>query len=834
MRQTIDFGIDLGTTNSAVAVMTPDSGPVVVRNGRRRELTPSAVHVDGSGGLHVGDSARNRIERSPRDVAAEFKLRMGVQGSAHDFPASGRSMSPEELSAEVLKSLARDVRRELDEPLDTAVITVPAAFELDQNEATVRAARLAGIGSVTLLQEPSAAAWAYGLRARDEDGFWLVYDFGGGTFDAAVIKVEDGEFVVVNHEGDNFLGGKLVDWALVERVLVPELTRRHEGFAGVGRTDPRWAATVAKLKLAAEQAKIELSDVERHEVDLELDGDAGRVDFTCPVTRADVERALAPLYVRSLNLCRKALGDAGLAPADLDRVLLVGGTTLMPMLRDRLGDQRAGLGVPLDFSLDPVTVVARGAAVFAGSRRVERELAVPAAPGAVVVQLEFEPVGPDTDPFVAGRLHASGTRDWTGHTIEFAHEDGRPPWRSGALPVAADGAFATRLRAAEQAVSTFTVAVSTPQGAAMAVDPATVDYRHELGAVGRGTVASHSLGVSLADNEVSWLIRKGEELPARSPRTVLRTVVEINKAAGTGLLRVPIVQGERARANRNTPVGALELRPADVRHDLRRDSEVEVMLWMDGSQQITAGAYVPVLDAEFPIAIELGREATGGKGLRRLAGEVSERRRELRDEAHRLESTAALALLTRLEDERAIPDIEHLAAAAETDPDAEQSVRSRIRDTQAALDDVEDLLALPVEVEAFRGAAGTARRMVGDVDDLLIVDGATAAGEEAARRGDRTAVKNQRDVLVGVISRVLQRTGQLDAALLGQAERLLATDPDPQVHGLLQRGRAALARGADAELAVVVRELIRLRPAVGNPDYAGMDESGSTVDRERD
>ncbi|WP_308257973.1 Hsp70 family protein [Pseudonocardia lacus] len=834
-RLTVDFGIDLGTTNSAVAVMTPDAGPAVLRNNKRRELTPSAVYVDAGGALHVGDGARNRVERNPRDVATEFKLRMGVRDAVHEFPASGRRMTPEELSAEVLRSLVRDVRRELDEPLDAAVVTVPAAFELDQNEATVRAAGLAGIGPVTLIQEPSAAAWAYGHSSRDAEGFWLVYDFGGGTFDAAVVRVEDGEFVVVNHEGDNFLGGKLVDWALAEDVLLPALVLDHEGFDGVGRGDPRWAGVVAKLKLAAEQAKIDLSDVDSVEVDLELDGDAGRVDFSCRVTRDDVERALAPLYARSVNLCRKALADQGLRPADLDRVLLVGGTTLMPGVRRRLADPDEGLGVRLDHSLDPVTVVARGAAIFAGTRRVESGAPVaPRAPGDVAVQLEFEPVGVDTDPFVAGRLHAPGVDDWTGHTVEFVDDGARPPWRSGVLPVDATGAFATRLRAGERVLSTFSLVVARADGTVLPAAPDVLTYRHEPGAVGRGTAASHSLGVALADNQVSRLIAKGTELPASSPRTVLRTTVGIDKATGSGLLRVPIVQGERARANRNTTVGALELRPTDVRHDLRPGSEVEVLLRMDASQRIEVTAYIPLLDEEFPIAIDLGRDALGGVRLGRAAAEVVERHAELARRARDLGADAAGRTLARLDEEDAVHDIERLAFAAMADPDAEQTAWSRIRDTLAVLDDVEEQLDADDRAAEFRASVARAREMAstsGTAEERGEVDAAAAEGERAIERGDPTALADQAAAVSRLIGRLLDRTGQLDSARFSYFASVLVDDPDPGIQELLRRGWVAVSREDTDQLREIVRHLDRRRPGLMRRAAEGPSESGSTVGR---
>jgi molecular chaperone DnaK len=263
-RTTTDFGIDLGTTNSAIAVMNGVEAEVI-KNNDGFETTPSAVWIDRRDRLYVGKAAKERGELDAPNTCAEFKLRMGTTGQAKLFETTGRSMEPEQLSAEVLKSLKRDVAQRLGDDIQAAVITVPAAFELSACDATRRAAELAGLTYVPLLQEPTAAALAYGFQTDADNVFWLVYDFGGGTFDAALINVRDGEFTVVNHRGDNFLGGKLIDWKIVEELLIPAVTRERP-LPGFGRGDPRWVGAVNKLKLAAEEAKIRLSRVDSVEL----------------------------------------------------------------------------------------------------------------------------------------------------------------------------------------------------------------------------------------------------------------------------------------------------------------------------------------------------------------------------------------------------------------------------------------------------------------------------------------------------------------------------------------------------------------------------------------
>ena len=204
-------GIDLGTTNSAAAVFDGERVSVV-RNAQGATVTPSVVRVDKQGRITVGTRARRFIEQDPANTAAEFKRLMGT-GKAIEFPASGKQIKPEELSAEILKALRQDIQDQLGIAVERAVISVPALFELPQSAATSEAARLAGFARVELLQEPIASALAAGWRADDDGGgTWLVFDLGGGTFDASLLETRDGLLRVVGHDGDNFLGGRDFDW----------------------------------------------------------------------------------------------------------------------------------------------------------------------------------------------------------------------------------------------------------------------------------------------------------------------------------------------------------------------------------------------------------------------------------------------------------------------------------------------------------------------------------------------------------------------------------------------------------------------------------------------
>ena len=255
MTDTIDYGIDLGTTNSCIARL--DAGSVkVFQNNDQMNVTPSSVHVLKNGRVIVGRRAQAAVLTDPDNVSMEFKRWMG-QKDRKRFPAAQREFSAEELSAEILKSLKEDVRRQTGVDVTSAVITVPAAFGALQCEATARAAQIAGLEEAPLLQEPIAAAIGYGARPDVNDQRWLVFDLGGGTLDVAVVSTRDGHLNVLEHRGDNLLGGKDIDRLIVDQVILPAIEQNYD-LSKLGPNGVR-NALIPRLRIKAEEAKIDLS-----------------------------------------------------------------------------------------------------------------------------------------------------------------------------------------------------------------------------------------------------------------------------------------------------------------------------------------------------------------------------------------------------------------------------------------------------------------------------------------------------------------------------------------------------------------------------------------------
>jgi molecular chaperone HscC len=347
------IGIDLGTTNSAATYMT-DGGPKLIPNALGDVLTPSVVGIDTDGKLLVGRSAREFQVLNPERCAAVFKRQMGS-----DFTAElvGRTFTPEELSSLVLRSIKEDAQAFFGGPVTRAVITVPAYFNDQQRKATINAGRIAGFEVERIFNEPTAAALAYGFQEAKEEKILLIFDLGGGTFDVSVVELFDGVLEVKASSGESFLGGEDFTRALAARLLE---TQGHT-FERIELTAPR---LVARMIQQCELAKCRLSRQDTATVRVpDREGDFPEGVPELPVTRAQFEGWTANLISRVELPIRRVLGDAGLKPADVHEVILVGGATRMPAVVEQVVRL---FGKQPHRRLNPDEVVALGAGVQAG------------------------------------------------------------------------------------------------------------------------------------------------------------------------------------------------------------------------------------------------------------------------------------------------------------------------------------------------------------------------------------------------------------------------------------------------------------------------------------
>jgi len=375
------IGIDLGTTNSCVAVMEGGK-PKVIENAEGARTTPSVVAFTKDGERLIGQPAKRQAVTNPDNTIFAVKRLIGrrfddpitrkdtelvpyqiVRGSNGDawVQAGGKDYSPSQISAFILQKMKETAEAYLGETVTQAVITVPAYFNDAQRQATKDAGQIAGLEVLRIINEPTAAALAYGLEKNDGKTI-AVYDLGGGTFDVSVLEIGDGVFEVKSTNGDTFLGGEDFDAKIVE-FLADEFKKENN----IDLKQDRLA--LQRLKEAAEKAKIELSSAATTEVNLpfitaRMEGGATTpLHLVKTITRADLEKLVGPLIDRTLEPCRKALADAGLKAADIAEVVLVGGMTRMPRVREIV---KEFFGKEPHTGVNPDEVVAIGAAIQAG------------------------------------------------------------------------------------------------------------------------------------------------------------------------------------------------------------------------------------------------------------------------------------------------------------------------------------------------------------------------------------------------------------------------------------------------------------------------------------
>ncbi len=370
------LGIDLGTTNSAMAVME-GTEPEILVNAEGDRTTPSVEGFRKDGERVVGKAAKNQAVTNPENTVASvkrfigrsydetpeerktvsYKVEKGKDGRAV-IDIDGKAYTPEEISAMVLQKLKTDAEKQVGQPITQAVITVPAYFNDAQRQATKDAGKIAGLEVLRIINEPTAAALAYGLDKVDHDEKILVFDLGGGTFDVSVLELGDGVFEVASTAGDNHLGGD--DW---DQRIIDWLADKFQNDNGIDLRKDKMA--LQRLKEAAEKAKMELSATSQTNINLPfITADASgpkHLDYT--LTRAEFQRITKDLLDRCKKPVEQALKDAGLTKGEIDEVILVGGSTRMPAVQELVKDLT---GKTPNMSVNPDEVVAMGAAVQGG------------------------------------------------------------------------------------------------------------------------------------------------------------------------------------------------------------------------------------------------------------------------------------------------------------------------------------------------------------------------------------------------------------------------------------------------------------------------------------
>ena len=699
----IDYGIDLGTTNSAISRM--ENGEAIIKKtDTLKDTMPSCVYINKKKAIQAGDSAYNALKRDKLSAMKtwndnnsnsyiEFKRTMGTD-KKHFSSHMNEEFTSEELSAEVLKTLRSFIK---DENVNSVVITVPAAFKNNQKEATREAAKLAGFDHVELLQEPVAAAMAYGLDSKSKDGFWLVFDFGGGTFDSALLKVEDGIIKVIDTEGDNYLGGKNLDLAIVDGILIPYFEKNYI-IDSILRDENKIQIFRNAIKYYAEETKIKMSFNETYNILSDLgdipgeDDNGDEFELDILVTQEDMERVLSPIFQKAIDICRKLLDRNNLKGPSLDSLILVGGPTFSPVLRKMLEQQ---IRKP-DTSVDAMTVVSKGAALYASTVEVSEEVREQTRDKSKIqIEIGHEASTVELEEFVTLKILTDKTEGTIPEKVfaEIIRSD--KSWSSGKVEINEIGEV-IEVHLLEAKTNSFEIALYDENGELLESEPK--EFTIIQGSkIGSSTLA-YNIGIEIKKRETGKIVfetlnglEKNKSIPAVGTRNGLKTQIQIRPGMDSDMIKIPIYEGhynaEGTRAIYNEHVTDIKISGADLPSLLPENSDVDLTVNIDRSEKITVTAYFPYLDFSYETEVE---RTTSSIETDWLANEIRKAKgsvEELKESDNHLDKIPDI--------EREITELERKFESNRNDVDGKQEVLANLRKSLKIIDELSETAEWP-------------------------------------------------------------------------------------------------------------------------------------------
>jgi len=697
----IDYGIDLGTTNSAIARM--EFGEPVIKKSLdfQKDTVPSCVSVSKKGVIEVGDKALTQLGVDKRqqlkntnyssNVFIEFKRTMG---SDKTFFSShlNKHFSSEELSAEILKKLKQPISEEV---VNAVVVTVPAKFGVNQKEATKKAAELAGFTQVELLSEPVAAAYTYGIKSKSKDGYWVVFDFGGGTFDAALLKIEEGIFKVISTEGDNYLGGKNIDYAIIDEILLPYFKEYYE-IDEIIHNDEKLNRFRNQFKDKAEQLKIALSTKTEEDLISQLGEDFGEDDAGTPfeldlrVTREKLNEVQRPFFQRAVDITRELLKRNNLKGDQIDELILVGGPTLTPLLREMIKEQ---ITENVNNSVDPMTVVAKGAALFASTiDRTDTNFVTEA--GVADLEILFDSTTVETDVMI--NIKCKNYNDFNGEKLfaEVHRSDGA--WSSPRIEISQKPKLID-LFLRESMPNNFRVMIFDNKGNSVVSAPDNFTILQGIGDAAAGGVnLPFHYGIEVKNRKTERMVfepikglEKDRITPATGVSRTLTTSSKIRPGMKDDFMRIPLYQGNyNARGSRaiyNDHVFDIEISGEDLPALLPEDSEFVLTIMVDRNEGLTIKANFPLLDYQHELKID--------KAYRQKIPSVTKIESEFKDGfkiISDLEKSKVLSDYTRLcELKEALQNLQDYFEKGKNDEDRRKEVFDKMREILIKVDEID-------------------------------------------------------------------------------------------------------------------------------------------------
>ncbi len=816
----IQIGIDLGTTNSSVAVNNNGAIEIVKKPGGV-EYTPSVFGFDKAGNKVVGQKAyeayyRYSSKEEEKNYKPEVKRLMGTSETFH-FERADVEMNPEAISAEILKNLKEDILRKYpDFNTIGAVITVPAAFSVLQSEATKRAGNLAGFKHVVLLQEPIAAAIAYGFGKTDNEN-WLIYDLGGGTFDVALIASKDGALSVLGHNGDNFLGGKNIDLEIVDKVIVPKILEKFS-INNFNKATEKYRSIFSQLKFMAESAKIELSQYDKTSILVEnigLDDDGKEIFLTFTFSRQEFEQLIEPMIDRTIELSKETLKEAGIKSSSVAKVILVGGPTQIPYLRQRL---ESDLKIAVDSSVDPLTVVARGACVFGIGQKIPKELTEDENPkvksGSLALNLNYETLTSETEETISGVLPELQDNEEE-YYVQIQSDSGS---YNGQKIKLKNGKFFDTVSVEPNKTNQYWIYLFDKQGNSVSIDPDSFAITHGLSV--SGAPLPHSVGIivvkkdhirNIAANVCERIFDKGSILPIKKVLTDYKTSRKLIKSE-ENKLDITLVEGESEIPDRNTYLCELGINGKDLPHDLPEGTPLELSVEMNESREVSVTAYIPLIDLTLKARSTSQDEAIEVKNIEYELKVQTDRAQAVSetcstDEKNKLNGT--------------INAVAHSLRSAHADEDEKRKANKQLKDLKMAIDRMEKEKEMPQLVKEFNESLESAEKVItelGDDKDKVKHEEQLAQlkaeGEKAVKENDKPLLIRVNEQVSELTSRAIYSNPSTWAYLyrkITDGSKTFINEKEASYY--IEKGRRAIEMGDVEELKRCVHNLQLLLPS---------------------
>lgn len=677
----INFGIDLGTTNSAIAKY--ENGKVILYKNPVgfRDTIPSVVSFR-KGRILIGDKAREHVLTNSENVFSSFKRKMGSDES-YFVKDLDKTITPIELSSMVLKELINFTQAENPK---TAVITIPASFDTIQTNATKKAGYAAGFDEVVLLQEPIAACLAYSnsqnLDIKSEKK-WLVYDFGGGTFDVALVKIDERELKVIDHKGNNFLGGVDLDTLFVEKIICPkiELQSQEKNLwnSMITGNDVVYKKLYFELLFKAEEAKKELSLKEK--TSIELDFDELDIALDIEITKAEFEQIVHPKFEESYLLTEKLIKENSLKFSDIERIILVGGTTYIPYIRQELHNKSQ---IAVDTSIDPTTAVVIGATFYAGSKPSEleeiKEETNVASNADVKIELIYEPHSKDTEELIVC-LFPSPLDGY----YRITRADGG--FDTGILKI--NTKITEFVPLLEKATNVFSLFLYNNEQLQIYQNNAIQITNGLYNILGQPLPNDICFEVDEESGKtyMERIFKKNDILPLK--KTIYKTSSKNILKNSDDKLIINIVEGNAgSMIGSNLTIGYIEISGKDFQQDLLKGMDVELNFKISESRDLSVNVYISSLDLEIS---EVFNPHQRNVALEKLTSEIKYVLDEISDEIEEQEDEENyeyLAKIKRIYDHLAVLHTESLSIANDNSTDKKYQIDEMKRITIQEYDDL--------------------------------------------------------------------------------------------------------------------------------------------------